>query len=211
MIFSIAMFAIALIFIFGACMYPFVQRKLLQGKMLRELLGSALLCGYKCRKNYKNIFFVRNRSSSYDLLIYNEKRLYAVKLWTAAFSSSSLVLTDGGRVHERRIAIPVFDITRKDGKERYINGFKHTVPKTRLAPKFRRGREVEEILLIYPSYRSILFEGERRRVLLEVGDELFDKLVYSPSLLVKRLKETSVTQSGTEQKKEEVGTVSENN
>ena len=179
MLFSAAVVALALVFICVAFIYPYVCSKLLQRRAVRRLLKDASAEGYKYRKFYKNIFTVRNLSYKYDLLIYRDDKVYAVKLWGAKHILSTLVLTDGGRVFERRRAVPVVDTSK--GSAAHITERAHSVPKTRLPKKYAKNENVKEILLICPSYKNIVYEGKGGRVTLNTGDELFDKELYSPS------------------------------
>ena len=71
----------------------------------------------------------------------------------------------------------------------YIKSPDMRVPKLKLHKKFTRGREIERVLLVYPSYESIRAESGRGFVTLKTGDTVFDKTLYSPSAFVKRLKE----------------------
>ena len=112
MLFSATVVALALAFIGGAFIYPFVRSKLSQRRAVKMLLKDAVSMGYKYKKFYKNIFSVRNLSYRYDLLVYSDKTTYAVKLWGAKHIMSDLILTDGGRVLERRKASPVMNMSK---------------------------------------------------------------------------------------------------
>ena len=186
MLFSAAVVALALVFISGALIYPFICSKLSQRSAVGRLLKDASSLGYKHRKFYKNIFAVRNLSYKYDILIYNDSKTYAVKLWNAKHISSTLVLTDSGKVLERRKAVPVIDTSK--GNDTQITGRAQSVLKTRLPKKYLKNENIKEILLIYPSYKSIIYEGKSGRIALNTGDELFDKEIYSPSALSAELR-----------------------
>ena len=179
MLFSAAVVALALVFTVGAIIYPFVIPKLSQGRAVKRLLSDATSMGYKHRKFYKNIFTVRNLSYKYDMVIYNESSMYAVKLWNAKHTSAVLVLTDGGKVFERRRALPVMDTSKSRGVQ--IKEKAKGVPKTRLPKRFLQNDGIREILLVYPSYSGIVYEGKAGKVSLNVGDELFDKELFSPA------------------------------
>ena len=179
MLFSAAVVALALLFIGISLVYPFVVPKLSQGRAVKRLIKDAKSMGYKHRKFYKNIFAVRNLSYKYDVIIYNESNTYAIKLWNAKHASSVLVLTDGGRVFERRRALPVMDASKNRGAQ--IKGRAKGVPKTRLPKRFLKSEGVREILLVYPSYSGIVYEGKAGKVSLGIGDELFDKELFSPA------------------------------
>lgn len=179
MLFSAAVVALALLFIGGALIYPYIIPKLSQGRAVKRLIKDAKSMGYKHKKFYKNIFAVRNLSYKYDVVIYNETDAYAIKLWNSKHASSVLVLTDGGRVFERRLAVPVMDTSKN--KSAQIKERAKGVPKTRLPKRFLKKDGIREILLVYPSYSGIVYEGKAGKVSLNVGDELFDKELFSPT------------------------------
>ena len=133
MAYSIVVISLVLCLLAGACLYPYASGIVLKARMLRTLRERARASGFKYRRFYKNIFFVRNRSPKFDMVIYNENRLYAVKLWSSYFVHSTLVVNKQGRVLERRRTRPVFQLTNK--KYEFINGLSHSVPKTRLLHK----------------------------------------------------------------------------
>ena len=179
MLFSAAVVALALLFIGGALIYPYIIPKLSQRRAVKRLIKDAKSMGYKHKKFYKNIFAVRNLSYKYDVVIYNETDTYAIKLWNAKHSSSVLVLTDGGKVFERRRALPVMDTSKNKGAQ--IKERAKGVSKTRLPKRFSKKEGIREILLVYPSYSGIVYEGKAGKVSLNVGDELFDKELFSPA------------------------------
>ncbi len=190
MAYSIIIISMAVCLLAGALLYPYVSGMILKARMLKVLREKARGAGFKYRRFYKNLFLVRNRSSNYDMIIYNDKRLYAVKLWSSYFLHSKLCVTSRGRVFEKRRIRPVFQLT--DKKYIYMRGFRRSVPKTRLAKRYLKNREAERILLIYPSYEGIAVYDRGREVPLRTGDELFGKLLYSPSAFMSLLNESKV-------------------
>lgn len=206
MAYSIIIISLALCLIFGALLYPYVSAILLRARMLKTLRERARAYGFKYRRFYKNSFLVRNRSPKFDMVIYNEKKLYAVKLWSSYFVHNKLCVTKRGRMFERRQTRPVFQMT--DKKYIFMNTPRLSVPKTRLPKKYTRGREVERILLIYPSYETVGVYDGKSEIKLRTGDELFGKILYSPSAF----RELLLSQAPTEQKpkKAESATADEN-
>ena len=191
MAYSIIIITVAVCLIIGALLYPYVSAILLRARMLRTLRERARAYGFKYRRFYKNIFFVRNRSPKFDFIVYNEKKLYAVKLWSSYFVHNKLCVTKRGRMFERRQTRPVFQMT--DKKYTFINTPRLSVPKTRLAKKYLRGREVERILLVYPSYETVAVYDGKNEIKLRTGDELFGKLLYSPSAFRELLRSQAPT------------------
>lgn len=186
MAYSIIVITLVILLLVGAWAYPYITGIMLKSRMLKALRMTARASGFRYRRSYKNIFFVRNRSPKYDIVIYNEKKLYAVKLWSSYFAYNTLAITKKGKVSEHRRTRPVFQMT--DSNTVYTRGFAHSVPKTRLPRKYAKGRDVERILLVYPSYESIVVESGKGELKLKTGDELFEKLLYSPSAFLKKLK-----------------------
>lgn len=186
MIYSVIVITLALLLLVGAWVYPYVTAIMIKARMLRSLRVTARGAGFRYRRSYKNIFLVRNLSRKYDMIIYNEEKLYAVKLWTSYFAYNTLVVTKDGRIREQRRTRPVFQMGESNTV--YTKGFLRRVPRTVLHKKYAKGREVEQILLIYPSYESIRAESGMGYVKLKTGDKLFGKVIYSPSSLMKKLR-----------------------
>ena len=113
MAYSIIVIIASVALIASAVAYPYAEGVMLKARMLKRLRLEARDAGYKYRRFYKNIFLVKNRSPRYDLIIYDEKTLFAVKLWSSYFRGSSLVLTEMGRVIERRKTRPVFKLRER--------------------------------------------------------------------------------------------------
>ncbi|MBQ8850600.1 MAG: hypothetical protein IJ011_09740 [Clostridia bacterium] len=187
MAYSVIVVSLAVLLLAAAVAYPYISGMVMKSAMLRALRVTARKAGFRCRRSFKNIFLVRNRSARYDMVIYNEKKLYAVKLWSSYFSYNMLHVMRDGRIKERRRTRSVFKMSDNDTV--YTGGFAQRVPKTRLAKKYAKGREVvERILLIYPSYERIAAESGKGLVTLKTGDELFGKIIYSPSAFMNKLK-----------------------
>ena len=187
MVWSVTIVSVAILLLVGAWVYPYVNAVVLKARMVNKLLRIAEKEGFRHRRSFKSIFLTRNLSRKYDIIIYNEKKLYAVKLWSSYFAYCDLVLTARGRIREERRTRAVFNMGSRDAL--YIKSPALRVPKLRLHKKFRTGREVEGILLVYPSYENIRAETGRGYVTLKTGDTAFDKTLYSPSAFVKKIKE----------------------
>lgn len=188
MLLSVLIIILVILLLSGALLYPYISCAVLRDKMVRRLGEEASRAGFKLRVLYRHVFFVRNLSEEYDLLIYNDEILYAVKLWASYKRSTSLVLTRGGRVVERRTVGSVLDVSGSDNSHT-VESAPLSVPRTKLSKKYSRGREVRRILLVYPSYQKMLRIEGRREIPIRSGDELFDKRVYSPSAFIEVLRE----------------------
>ncbi len=186
MVWSVIAVAAAILFLVGAWGYPYVSALILKARMVKRLVMTAEAEGFRYRRSFRSIFLTRNLSRKYDMVIYNEKKLYAVKLWSAYFAYCDLVLTRNGRVREERRTRTVFRIHGRDSI--YAKGRQMRVPRLKLNKKYAVGRDVERVLLIYPSYESIRAESGGGFVTLKTGDTVFDKTVCSPSAFVKKLK-----------------------
>lgn len=189
-----------------ALTYPYVEGTVLRILMIERLRSELRASGYKCRRFYKNPIFLRNRSPRYDMVVYNETNLYAVKLWSSYFMRNELIIRRDGRVCEQRDVRDVFDIGEGKGGSGRIRGFFHSVPRTRLPKKYTRGREIENVLLIYPSYKSIAYVDGGKKVTLGTGDELFEKTLYSPSSFISALKKASFDSCDEENAEKDVKT-----
>ena len=187
MTYSIIMISLALLLLIGVYIYPYVLAVIMKARMLRTLSRTAKENGFEHRRAFRHVIFTRNLSRGYDLIIYNEKKLYAIKLWSSYFAYNSLLVTREGKIREERRTRPVFSMGGKNGL--YVGGLTHRVPKLNLGKKYAKDREVERITLIYPSYESIRAETGRGEVKLRTGDELFGRLIYSPSAFVNKLRE----------------------
>ena len=85
------------------------------------------------------------------------------------------------------------DTSKNRGEQ--IKGRAKAVPKTRLPKRILKNNSVREILLVYPSYRGIVYEGKAGRISLNVGDELFDKELFSLAEFVAELKDSAKSRS----------------
>ena len=106
------------------------------------------------------------------------------------------MLTEKGRVIERRKTRPVFNL--KERSADFVLRRPKAVKPTKIAKKYTVGREVEKILLVYPSYDKIIAKRGAGEISIKSGDRLLSKTVYSPSAFVKRL--TDEKQNKTEDK-----------
>lgn len=186
MTYSVIINTLAILLLIGAWVYPYITAAILRAIMIRRLTSDLRAEGFKYRRSFRSALLTRNLSRRYDMIIYDEKRLYAVKLWSSYFAYNHLVVTKKGRLKEERRTRPVFCMNGRDTV--YAAGRLYRVPKIRLHKKYAKGREVESVLLIYPSYESIRAENNGGFVSLRTGDELFGKTIYSPSAFAARLK-----------------------
>ena len=187
MTYSVIVVTLTVLLLVAAWVYPYVTAIMAKARMLKALRVAARSAGFKYRRSYKNIFLVRNLSRKFDMIIYNDKKLYAIKLWSSYFAYNTLVITQRGRIREERRTRPVFitgDLTTV-----YAKGVERRVPKTSLYKKYMKGREVERVMLVYPSYEAIKAETPRGTVKLKTGDGIFGNTVYSPSVLMRRIRE----------------------
>ena len=188
MVWSVIVVAVAILLLVGAYVYPYVGALILKAKMVKKLLRTVEKEGYSYRRSFRSTFLTRNLSRKYDIIIYNDKKLYAVKLWSSYFAYCDLVLTRRGRIREERRTRSVFNTNGRNTV--YIKSPSCRVPRLKLHKRFTGEREVESLLLIYPSYENIRAESGMGYVTLKTGDTMFDRTIYSPSAFVKKLKET---------------------
>ena len=175
--------------------YPYWSAAILRTRMLRRLKRTCREMGFRLRPLRSNLFFLRNRADSYDLLIEGRDRIYAVKLWSAYRRDGTLLITRDGRVRERRQAPVVLDV-RRDARGARSEGRAFPVRRTRLALSPKEKRTVTRLLLVYPAYRSIVRQTETGEIPLRCGDDFLDKMLITPIALEKRLRENSVEGEG---------------
>lgn len=176
---------LAILLLAAALCYPYLSAAISKHRMLRRLAKLSRSLGFRFRHRGM-AFLSRNRGRQYELLIENDRRIYAVKLWSAYRNGTSLLLGERGRVRERRRVIEPLSVRRKKPYDH--RSFALAVPRTRLSLRKKEKRAVTRILLVYPSYREILTKKEGRVVRLSSGDAIFDKLLYSPSALEQMLR-----------------------
>ena len=171
---------LAILLLAAALCYPYLSAAISKYRMLRRLAGISRSLGFRFR--HKGMACLsRNRGRQYDLLIENERRIYAVKLWSSYRNGTTLLLGKQGRVREQRRVVEPLSVGRKKPYEH--RSFALAVPRTRLTLRKNEKRSVTRILLVYPSYREILAKKEGRVTRLSSGDPIFDKLLYTPSAL----------------------------
>ena len=151
-------------------------------RMISRLEKACQQAGFRVRRLYSALIFVRNRSSRYDLLLEGSDQIYAIKLWSAVYKGNSLIITENGTVYEQKLALLPMDLKRENRDIR-AKGIRRTVPRTHLTLAKNEKRAVTGILLQYPAYRQVLAEREGRLIPLGSGSAVYDKLLYSPSAL----------------------------
>ena len=169
---------IAILLAVAALSYPYAAAAVSRFRMLRRLARVSRGLGFRFRhRGMPSV--ARNRGRRYDLLIENEEKIFAVKLWSAYRRDSALLVNEIGEIRERRRIREPLSVRRK--KPQHHRSLALAVPRTRLTLRKTESRSVTRILLVYPSYREVLAERDCRTVRLGSGDNLFDKLLYSPS------------------------------
>ena len=187
---SIVMIALAATFLLFVLFYPYVWGCILKAKMLKKLMEDSDKLGYKYRKFYKSIFFVHNRSQKYDFVIYNEERLYAVKLWSSYYVNTNLLVSRDGKAREFRRTRHVF--SNEENGEKWLKGISYRIKPTRLDEKYKRGREVVRVLLIYPSYKRVIYNNGTTNTRILGGEKIMDKLLFSPFSFTNDLKKNAL-------------------
>ena len=177
---------LVILLLIAALSYPYLSAAIAKYRMLRRLARVSRSLGFRFRHR-GSLSLSRNRGRRYDLLIETERRIYAVKLWSAYRNGSVLLLGERGRVREQRRIHEPLAVRRK--KPQYHRSLALAVPRTRLMLRKTEKRPVTRILLVYPSYREILVKKRDQILRLSSGDPIFDKLLYSPSAFEKLLRQ----------------------
>lgn len=179
---------ILLALVLMALIFPYVINAWLTYRMLRRLESVCRETGMRMRRLHRATWLVRNRSDRYDLLLEDNGRLLAIKLWSAGYTGNSLVITKQGQVYRlMRSALPM-DI-RRENRQLRAKSRAVSVPRTKLILPKGESRAVTRILLQYPAYREVLAETDNGWERLSSGGAVFDKLLYSPSALELLLRE----------------------
>ena len=168
--------------------YPYLSAMLARYRMLRQLKKTCGECGFRLRPLRRGTFVIRNRGNRYDFLIENKTQALAVKLWSAYRKGSVLVVTDRGRVFERRYAPILMDV-RRNARASKMEGRRQAVRRTQSPISPKDPRPLTKLLLVYPSYREVLRQTGEGELPLSSGDVIFDKRLVSPSALERLLRE----------------------
>lgn len=176
---------VLLIFALG---YPYLSAMLSRHRMMKRLKKTCRDCGFRFRPLRRVTLLIRNRGNRYDFLIENKTQVLAVKLWSAYRQGSVLVVTDRGRVFERRYAPILMDV-RRNAKVSKMEGRRQAVRRTQLPISTKDPRPQTKLLLVYPSYREVLRQVGEQEHPLSSGDVIFDKRLVSPSALERLLRE----------------------
>ena len=169
-------------------LYPYVSVILSRKKAIKHLCGVVRRGGGRVRRLHRFVSLSHNRAPRYDLLVAKGDTLYAVKLWSAKRRGVDLLISSDGTVAEQREDRDPLSPKGK-ARERILRSAFYTVPKTRENFTVPEGKRVVHILLVYPSYRSVMGYRHMQWVELQSGDRVFDKILYSPSAFEKHLLE----------------------
>ena len=186
---------LAVFFLTAMFGYPYWWAAICRMRMLRRLERVCRENGFRFRPLKKPLWFVRNRGDKYELLIENQTRVLAVKLWSAYRRDSVLVLARDGKISERRQAPVVLDVRRNAQGTKSVRGGGR-VRRTILPLSQKDRRSVTKLLLVYPSYQKMMRQTGEGEISLHSGDVIFDKILISPSALEKLLTEEKIEKEG---------------
>lgn len=168
------------LFLIAVLLFPYWWAAILKFDMLRRLTRTARSSGYRVRKRNPLIAFSRNRSSSYDLLIDKEGKIYAVKLWSAYYRRRTLLIRETGKLSERWESYPPLRVRKKE-KPRVMESRSRPAPRAKLPAVLKKKEGVERLLLIYPSYSEIRILRDGKETRLFGGDMILGKRIMSPT------------------------------
>lgn len=172
---------------------PYVIMLVRRMKTLNEIKSLARKCGFKVKDANKLVFFARNKGASYDLLIADKQRVFAIKLWSALHSDSTLVVCPDNTYYIARGVEEPFK--QKDRGEYNLRNGRSRVPATRLTVKLRANREIIPILLLCPTYKRIMQRRGKDIVIYEQGDRIFGKRLYFADGFKELILKTAATAS----------------
>ena len=147
-------------------------------KVIKEIKTLALRCGFKVKEIHKLVFLARNRGDKYDLIFAGKQRVYAVKLWSALHTDSTLVVCPDNAYYVARGVGEPFE--QKGRGEYNLRDLRKKVPDTQLTVKLRANREIVPILLFYPCYKKVMQRRGKDILIYEQGDRIFGKRMYFP-------------------------------
>ena len=186
------MLPIFLIFIIAAMVLsPYAIMLFRRYKILKEIINIATRCGFKAKILNRVVFFARNRGVKYDLLFVGKTRVYAVKLWSALYSDSTLVVCPNNKYYVARGVSEPFD--QKGRGEYHLRDVKKKAPETVIDFKIRGERETVPVLLLYPAYKKIMQRNGNDIAIYEQGDLVFGKKMYSADRFKEMLFESADT------------------
>ena len=127
-----------------------------------------------------------NRTPKYDILVEKDDTFYAVKFWSAAHRNADLRIRADGKVgEERTTTAPLTPRGRVIEKKSKYSA--RPVPKTKYNFKVPNGKRVVRVVLVYPSYRSVILEKGSEICELHSGDLFFDKIILTPYAFLRLL------------------------
>jgi hypothetical protein len=176
------MIVFALIALLLAIGFPYLWGSYHCMRMLRRLKRVGEENGFRfCRLRR---FGIRNFSPYYDFSLIGENTVYLVQLLVCYHRGRELVIGSNGQVCQRSVHHAPLN-PRKNTKKR-VDGRWKAVPKTRLPKSVDTQKRVIPVLLNYPTYASIYLQKDRETTLYQ-GEQVFEKIILSPSALEKRL------------------------
>ncbi len=171
---------VAILFIIFFAIYPYAVRVLARRRMLAHLCKALRRAGGKIRFLRRFPAFSGNRAKTFELLVRFEGVQYAVKLWSPKHQDTELRITADGKAYEMRtVGQPL--TPRGHRRVRTLRGRPRAVPPTKTCFRTPSSLRRVNVLLIAPPYRRILRREKGEWRMLESGDAIFNKLLYTPS------------------------------
>ncbi len=171
-------------------LYPYISVAICRYKAISNLRSKLRRVGGRMRVLRRFAFASANRSAKYDLLVEKDNVFYAIKFWSCTHRNTILRISADGRVCEERTASAPITPTGPI-KERAIRYRAKYVPKTEYNFKNSSGKKIINVILVYPSYKSIILDrGEEERE-LHSGDLFFDKVILTPLAFGRILSQSS--------------------
>lgn len=187
------LFTVFILLIAAGVASPYIVTVYKRHRILKKLSALARKSGFRVRKLHRFVCFSPNRAPKYDLLFEDKNKAYAVKLWSAVRSDSTLYIRADGTVTERREIPAVMD--NDTAKDDSVSTKPRRVPVTRNNFKVRKGKSVETVLLYYPPNKQIILCASNERRQLGSGDSVMGKVICSPARFAKMLTENAQSYS----------------
>ena len=171
-------------------LYPYVSVAVCRYRAISNLRSKLRKVGGRMRVLRRFAFASANRSVKYDLLVEKDNVFYAIKFWSCTHRNITLRIKGDGRVcEERSSSAPM--TPKGSRKERVISYRARYVPKTEYNFKNSSGKKIINVVLVYPSYKSIILDKGGEEHVLHSGDMFFDKVILTPLAFARILSQKS--------------------
>ena len=178
---------IILLLIAAALFYPYIVTAVKCKKMLTKLGRIAKREAYNIIPLRRFPWLPNGFGGKYDFLLEGRGSVWAVKLISCIYKNSYLVITPDGKGAIGYTVMPPFDIDKKRKPSR-LSGKAKDISKIDEGWSQGLNKEIRGALLIYPSFKAVVFNDGRGEVRLNAGDNIFERTIQTPYSLEQIMK-----------------------